>query len=180
MQPCIGGFNRTSLEQQRKPDVIGQLRSILRHRNSPHWIRQRTSVCEMEYRLTSPTGRTYHLLPHERMISERFASGVERVATKKGRPLRSGPTAVALRGAGVGNALIGVLLSIAFLVSFGSQAHRLVSSTTPTWEIKVWVCSFIVALLPFWFLQLRRRIQASSEYRSYRRSDISEVNPNVD
>jgi hypothetical protein len=123
----------------------------------------------MESRLSSPTGRTYHLLPHERLVAERYASGVERVAAKKGRSLRSGSTAVSLRGAVVANALIVSPLSIAFLVTFGSQAHRLVSSTTPSWEIKVWVLSFIAVVLPFWYLQFRRRVQSSRESRAYRR-----------
>jgi hypothetical protein len=131
----------------------------------------------MESRLTSPSGGTYHLLPHERFVANRYVSDVERVAIKKGRPLRGGPIVVSLRGAIVANGLIAGLLSVAFLVTFGSQAHRLVLSTTPSWEIKVWVCSFIVSVLPFWFLQFRRRIQATREFRAYRRRDKSEIGP---
>jgi hypothetical protein len=133
----------------------------------------------METRLISPTGRAYHLFTYERLIAERYMSGVERVAIKKGRPVRGGPIAAPLRGAVVANAFVVTPLSVAFLLAFGSQAHRLVSSATPSWEIKVWVCSFIVVVLPFGFLQFRRRIQMSRESRAYRRGDTSEGNRDV-
>jgi hypothetical protein len=129
----------------------------------------------MESRLTSPNGRFYHLLPHERLIAGRYLPGVERIATKKGRPLLSGHTAVTLRGAALANAFMVSLISIAFLMSFGSQAHRLIDSTTPSWEIKVWVFSLVVILLPFGFLQFRRRIQANRESRAYRQGAVSEI-----
>jgi hypothetical protein len=143
-------------------------------------IRQRTSVGAMETRLVSPTGRGYHLLPYERFIAARFVSSLERVAIKKGRTLRRGPTSMTLQGAAAANSLIVGPLSVAFLVTFGSQAHRLVSSSTPSWEIKVWVLGFIALVLPFWFLQFRRRIQASRESRAYRRVDAPDLNPDED
>jgi hypothetical protein len=115
--------------------------------------------------LVGASGKTYHLMPHERWLAEYFVARSGTVEAPKGSLFRSGPSATALRASSVANALIVSPLSLALLIATAVVAHHHPQSVTP---FIINITLYVVLAGPFLTLQFRRRFQGVRETRAFR------------
>jgi hypothetical protein len=119
----------------------------------------------MDATLVGTAGKSYHLMPHERWLAERFVARSEKINSPKGVLRRSGSSATALRASASANAMIVSPLSIALLIATAMVANHHPESALP---FIVNILIYFVLCGPFLVLQYRRRFQSMREARAFR------------